>query len=87
MNREVRKIQDVQFQILSPPDGGGVLLEFVDEHDDAFMEINIDPAGARHVVFYRSSEHISIPLSELRRGLAIAESKVINIDPDALFRD
>ena len=37
-----RRINKVEYQILSPPEGDGILLEFLDENEDAFMEISVD---------------------------------------------
>jgi hypothetical protein len=85
MNQDTKTISSVEFQIISPPDGNGVMLEFLDEDEIAFMEVNIDSNGIRHLLVYESQQRISIPLSELQKGIRIAEKKVVNIDPDALF--
>ncbi len=85
MNPHTRTIRKVEFQVLSPPEGTGSVLEFLDENDDAFLEINIDADGNRNLLLYASKEHVSIPLEEIRRGIALAEKRVTRIDPDDLF--
>ena len=71
--KQVREIPKIVLQLLSPPEGSGVVLEFLDEDDVAFMEINIDETGTRHVVVYETAKPISFPLSELKRGVEEAE--------------
>ncbi len=85
--KQIRRVGQIGFQVLSPPEGMGVILEILDEYEDAFMEISIDPAGTRHVTFYETPEPISLTLSDLKRGIEIAERQVQNTDPDALFDD
>lgn len=85
--KQVRRMGQIGFQILSPPDGDGVILEILDEFENAFMEISIDPDGTRRVTFYETSEPISLTLSDLKKGIEIAEQQVQNTDPEALFAD
>ena len=74
-----KTVRSVYFQILAPGEGDGVILEFLDEGtEEEFMEINIDPAGVRHVVLYPTSEAISMSLEDLKKGIAIAEARVHN---------
>ncbi|MCA9278932.1 MAG: hypothetical protein H6815_13215 [Phycisphaeraceae bacterium] len=85
MNRPPRDIPKLMFQILSTPEGNGVIMEVLDENEDAIMEINIDADGSRHVVLYHSSEHLSIPLTELENAIATAKEHVVLVDPESLF--
>jgi len=82
-----KHISKVQFQILSPPEGDAVILEFLDENDDAFMDISIDKKGAHQVTFYESKNSITFPLIELEKGIQLAKEKVRNVDVDHLFSD
>jgi len=56
------------------------VLEFLDGHGDAFMEVNINDADEMHVKFYHTSRHIVIPLAELEKGIALAKERVKNVD-------
>ena len=82
-----REITKVEFQILSPPEGDNVVLEFLDQNDDAFMEVSIDANNRHLVTIYSSTEHLQIPLGDLERGIALAKEKVKNVNVDEIFGD
>lgn len=85
MRIKARQIPTLTFQILSMPHDDAVILELLDENDDAVMEVNIDSDGNHHLVFYQSTEHVSIPLSELEKAIATAKEQVVLVEPDSLF--
>jgi hypothetical protein len=78
-------ITHLGFQIVSPPQGDGVILEVFDDNDEVFMDVKIDKHDVRFVTLYESSKPISIPLSELARLLDVAQREVKNVAVDALF--
>ena len=78
-------IHRLSFQIVAPPHGDSVILEVLDENDDAFMDVRIDKHDRKVVTVYELSQPISIPLSELARMIELAEREVKNIDADSLF--
>lgn len=84
---KMRSLAEVRFQVVAPPVGQDVFLEFLDENDVAFLAINIDEAGVRHAVMYGDREAISIRLADLKKGIEIAEREVKNIDPESLVGD
>ncbi len=78
-------MQRLEFQIVAPPQGDGVILEVLDENDDAFMDVRIDKDDTRFVTVYELSKPISMPLSELARMIEVATREVKNVDADSLF--
>ena len=82
-----KSLSKILLQILAPPEGASVILEFQDERGDAFMEVGCDASGERRVTIFRSSEDVTMPLSELKKGIEIAERRVVAIDVDALFEE
>ena len=78
-------IHHLAFQIVAPPHGDSIILEVLDENDDAFMDVRIDKHDRKFVTVYELSKPISIPLSELARMIEIAEREVKNIGADSLF--
>jgi hypothetical protein len=80
-----KTVTHLGFQIVSPPQGDGVILEVFDDHDEVFMDVKIDKHDVRFVTLYAASKPISIPLSELARLLDVAQREVKNVAVDSLF--
>ncbi len=78
---QMNKVDKLQLQLCSVPESEGLVLEFLDENEDAFMDIRIQEDGRRQVVIYPTTTLISFSLSEMLKGIAIAEDRVINIPP------
>jgi hypothetical protein len=78
-------LKTLAFQIGAPPQGDSVILEVLDDKDDAFMDVRIDSHGIRFVTVYDLSQPVTIPLSELTRLIEVAEREVKNVDADSLF--
>ncbi len=76
--------KNVDFQIIAPLEGRGNILEFIDENEDAFMEININEQDERFLTVYKTENHIMISLSDIEKRIEISKRKIINIDPQEL---
>ena len=72
-------VRKIEFQLCSMPDSEGLVLEFLDENEEAFMEIRANQDDTHQVILYQSDEHISILLSDLLKGVEIAKEKVFNV--------
>ena len=82
MKRE-KKIARVEFQITS----GGVesdspVLELVDENNYPFMEIRMIADGSHQVIFYGSNVNTAFSLSDLIKGIEIAQREVQPVELD-----
>lgn len=75
-----KKIDSVEYQLLVPPETNSCVLEFLDEEENPFMEITIDEEDHYYVTFYRSNDHVTLPLDALLKGVDIAKERIKNID-------
>lgn len=80
-----KALKQLAFQIVAPPQGESIILEVLDDHDEAFMDVRLDTHGNRFVTVYALSQPILIPLSELARLIEVAEQEVKQVDAEALF--
>lgn len=72
-------VEKVKFQMFYIAEGDGTVLEFLNDKDEVFMEIGINEDDTHQFVVCSSKEHISIPLSELMKGIEIAKQRVVNV--------
>ncbi|MEP1740107.1 MAG: hypothetical protein ABJI60_12435 [Kangiellaceae bacterium] len=80
MTYRVKEMKEIDFQLCSVPDSEGLVLEFLDENEEPFMEISVDSNDCKHLVIFKNKNNISIPLEKIYKGLEIAEREVVNID-------
>ena len=80
-------LKTIYFQILAQPEGDSITLEFLTDAGDVFISISLEDGGERVATIFETEERIKVPLSELRRGIEIAEARVIKLGLDGLFDD
>jgi len=87
MNHKLKTIRTIGFELLSPSEGNGNILELLDESGNCFAHITIDDNDKKYIVWFESSDRISVSLLELEKAIQIAKAEVMNVNPDILFRE
>lgn len=74
MNSNFRKIDKISFELCVFPDS--LAVEFLDESGEAFMNVTYDEHKNYTINFYKSDEHVSVPLSKIDEGIAMLKRNI-----------
>lgn len=74
MKIKSKKIENITFQFCALQDI--LFLEFLDENNNAFMDIEYNDNKEYKINFYKSEDHISIPLEKFVEGIEIIKKQV-----------